>query len=114
MGCWPQEDSSPQGSLGPAPQVTLMREYHAVLAELEVWRERKAQRMLQYERLQARPCFPSNWWCLADEDSPGPQVFACQSMLFAALHVLTSVAPTDQCLQSKHHLRPTPAFQYAS
>ena len=35
-----------------------MREYHAVLAELEVWREKKAQRLLQYERLQARPCFP--------------------------------------------------------
>lgn len=31
-----------------------MREYHAVLAELEVWRDKKAQRMLQYERLQAR------------------------------------------------------------
>lgn len=57
-GCWPQEDSSPQGSLGPAPHVTLMREYHAVLAELEVWREKKAQRLLQYERLQACPCFP--------------------------------------------------------
>ena len=38
-----------------------MLEYHAVLAELEVWRDKKAQRMLEYERLQARHRIPPRW-----------------------------------------------------
>ena len=79
-GCWPQEDSSPQGSLGPAqPLGTLMREYHAVLTELEVWRDKKAQRMLQYERLQARSRLTPTEVVSLERPTfaAGPDRFAC-------------------------------------
>jgi len=50
-----QDDASPLGSQVPGAQKwTLMRECSAVLAELEVWRSRKAQATSEHGRLQAR------------------------------------------------------------
>ena len=52
-----QDDPSPQGSKAQlSAKWTLMCEYNTVLAELELWRDRRAQRVREYERLQACPC----------------------------------------------------------
>ncbi|KAK9845994.1 hypothetical protein WJX81_007981 [Elliptochloris bilobata] len=49
-----ESDGSPQGIQAQAhPRWTLMREFNTVLADLEVWRDKKAQILLEYERLQA-------------------------------------------------------------